>query len=400
LTMGDSIAWLLNIRGGDVDGTPIPFSYGVIHTQGDMDLFIEPQKVSLDVSSFLGPNVTVHPLDHIIPFLRKFDQVGFDPKTTPEAIVEALNKGIEANDPCLLPRACKNTTEQEGARQCHVVDGVALTKFLYFLYHHHYEDGFDEAQAVIKLRSLRAIGKHYQGDSFETISATGPHSAWCHYHTKEHTNTSVKKGDLYLVDSGGQYLNGTTDVTRTIVIGGHGTPEQKDHYTRVLKGYIALDTIKFPKGTSGVHLDVLVRQYLWEVGLNFPHATGHGVGSYLSVHEGPQCITPRLVEAPLMPGMILSNEPGVYREGHYGIRLENLVLVRECPDLPGFLEFENLTWAPFDMNLIDMGMLSLKEKQWLKDYHKRLIRVLGDGLSFEEKEWVEHSFSVNEDKLI
>jgi len=389
LTAGDSLAWLLNIRGGDVDRTPIPFCYGVIHQTGCVDFFIDPKKVSFAVRDFLGADITLHPLENLESFLKTLKRVGFDVRTAPFAIVDVLKESVSGKDPCLLPRACKNAVEQEGARQCHIVDGMALTKFLYFLQHHPYDDGFDEAQAVLKLQSFRTGGKHYQGDSFETISATGPHSAWCHYHTKPHTNRSLKKGEMYLVDSGGQYLNGTTDVTRTIILGGKATPQQKNHYTRVLKGYIALATIKFPKGTSGSHLDILVRQYLWEEGLDFCHATGHGVGSYLSVHEGPQCITPRLVEAPLMPGMILSNEPGYYLEGAYGIRSENLMLVQECKGLKGFLEFETLTWAPFDPNLIDFDQLSLKEKQWLKAYHADVLRLLSPSLSEKEREWVE-----------
>jgi Xaa-Pro aminopeptidase len=389
LTTGDSLAWLLNIRGGDVDRTPIPFCYGVIHRTGLVDFFVDPQKVSSTMKDFLGADIVLHPLEDLASFLRTLKRVGFDARTTPVAIFDVLQEGIAGKDPCLLPKACKNDVEQEGARQCHIVDGIALTKFLYFLYHHTYDDGFDEAQAVLKLQSFRALGKHYQGDSFETISAAGPHSAWCHYHTKPHTNIPLKKGDMYLVDSGGQYLNGTTDVTRTIILGGKATEQQKNHYTRVLKGHIALATIKFPKGTSGVRLDVLARQYLWEEGLDFPHGTGHGVGSYLSVHEGPQGITPRRVDAPLMPGMILSNEPGYYLEGDYGIRSENLMLVQECKDLKGFLEFENLTWAPFDPNLVDFDQLSLKEKQWLRVYHENVLKLLSPDLSEEERKWVE-----------
>jgi len=394
LTTGDSLAWLLNIRGGDVSHTPIPFAHSVLHKTGAVDLFIDLKKVSEPVKAFLGVDVTLHSLEDLANILKNLNRVGFDPQSTPLAMVEMLKEGIIAKDPCLLPRACKNAVEQEGARQCHLVDGVALTKFLYFLHRHSYDDGLDEMQAVGKLESCRAAGQYYQGNSFETISAAGPHSAWCHYHTKDHTNIPLQKGDIYLVDSGGQYLNGTTDVTRTVILGGVATPEQKNHYTRVLKGHIAVSTVKFPKGTTGTHLDSLARQYLWEVGLDFPHGTGHGVGSYLSVHEGPQGITPRFIDVPLMPGMILSNEPGYYLEGHYGIRLENLILVQECKDFKGFLEFENLTWAPFDINLIDFELLSLKEKKWLQRYHESVLKLVGPSLSKEERQWVEGSVEI------
>ncbi len=394
LTTGDSLAWLLNIRGGDVSHTPIPFAHGVLHKTGAVDLFIDLRKVSEPVKTFLGDDVTIHPLEDLENVLKNLNRVGFDPQSTPLAMMEMLKEGVNEKDPCLLPRACKNAIEQEGARQCHLVDGVALTKFLYFLHQHSYDDGLDEMQAIEKLESYRAAGKYYQSNSFGTISAAGPHSAWCHYHTKDHTNIPLQKGGIYLVDSGGQYLNGTTDVTRTVILGGFATPEQKNHYTRVLKGHIAVSTVKFPKGTTGTHLDSLARQYLWEVGLDFPHGTGHGVGSYLSVHEGPQGITPRFIDVTLMPGMILSNEPGYYLEGHYGIRLENLILVQECKDLKGFLEFENLTWAPFDINLIDFELLSLKEKKWLQDYHESVLKLVGPSLSKEERQWVEGSMEI------
>lgn len=391
-TLGDSIAWLLNLRGGDLASTPIFYSYAVLHANGKVDLFVDTKKIGLEVTEFLGKDVTIHPLETVSSFLEKLEVVGFDPACTPVSLASKLNQGKEIKDPTLLPKACKNPVEQEGARQCHIVDGIALTKFLYFLHNRSLGDGLDEQGSALKLRSLRDGGEHYQGDSFETISAAGPNGALCHYCVNDKTNRPLKSGELYLVDSGGQYLTGTTDVTRTVLVGGSATEKMKEHYTRVLKGHIAIACAVFPKGTTGTQLDMLARQALWEVGLDFPHSTGHGVGSYLSVHEGPQGITPRNSTTPLMLGMILSNEPGYYLAGHYGIRLENLILVQECEDRSGFLKFENLTWAPFDGRLIDPALLSDQEREWLRWYHAKLIEKLSHGLSEEEKVFCRNSW--------
>lgn len=390
LTLGDSIAWVLNIRGGDLDHTPLAYCYGILEEDGFFHLFIDREKVTPDVHDFLGEEVKLHSLEHIESFIKGLDSLGFDPRHTPVALESAMKgMGHIMGDPTLLPKACKNATEQDGARHCHRVDGIAMTRFLHFLSTRPLSDGLDEQKASKILRTLREDKTHYQGDSFSTISAAGPNAALCHYHANDQTNRPLKSGELYLVDSGGQYLNGTTDVTRTVLVGGVATDSMKGHYTRVLKGHIALATARFPKGTTGTQLDGFARRSLWDVGLDFSHSTGHGVGSYLSVHEGPQAITPRLSSTPLKPGMILSNEPGYYLEGHYGIRLENLILVKESDAYAGFLEFENLTWVPFDKRLIQPSLLNEKEVAWLEWYHEMLIDKIGPGLSAQEKEWLQ-----------
>lgn len=385
LTKGDSIAWLLNVRGGDVSHTPLPFAYAILHKTGCVDLFVDQKKVSPAVQRFLDADVTVYGLDDVTERLDSLAKVGVDPACTPVALV--TKHVVDGEDPTLLARACKNDVEQEGMRHCHVLDGLALTKFLHFL-EHHQTGSIDEQEASTILASFREGGEHYQGPSFETISAAGPNGATCHYRTTDKTNRMLEEGALYLVDSGGQYLNGTTDVTRTVLIGKKATDKQREHYTRVLKGHIAITSIRFPKGTTGPHLDVLARQSLWEVGLDYAHGTGHGVGSYLCVHEGPQGISPRSRPVPLMPGMVLSNEPGYYLEGEYGIRLENLVMVVESKEYEGFLEFENLTWAPFDQRLIDGSLLTDKEKAWLREYRETLCEKIGLSLDEGIRSWL------------
>ena len=387
ITKGDRLSWLLNIRGQDVPNTPIPFAYACLHATGIVDFFTDAPNAEEVVDS---ATVNVYPLAHVTSYLEEGGDcvVGFDPHATPYALSRLLKKGVAAQDPTLLPRACKNPTEQEGARECHQTDGVAVTKFLYALEQRALAEQWDERYAMKVLAELRGEGKDYRGQSFETISATGAHSAWCHYHAHPHTNQPLEQGEIYLVDSGGQYLSGTTDVTRTVILGGEATEEQRTHSTLVLKGHIALSRMRFPKGTTGAQLDVLARQYLWDQGLDFAHGTGHGVGSYLGVHEGPQGISPRSISTPLMPGMILSNEPGYYREGHYGIRHENLVLVVESESYPGFLEFENLTWAPFDPNLVAVDLLTPEEKKWLHDYHQEVFAQVASILTTDESAWL------------
>jgi Xaa-Pro aminopeptidase len=391
LTTGDSISWLLNIRGGDIQDTPVPFSYAFLQNDASVDFFVDKKKISASVADFLGSSVRIHPLDAIEDFFTNMENIGLDPSVTPKAMVEKLGEGawIPMDDPCRLPKACKNETEQQGAIDCHKVDGLAVTKFLYWV---EQQEALTEIEASEKLASFRATGLHYKGPSFETISAVGPNGMLCHYRPKNKSR-SFQKGDIYLVDSGGQYLNGTTDITRTVIWKGTPTKLQKLHYTLVLKGHIALATARFPKGTTGVQLDVLARQYLWQHGLDYSHGTGHGVGSYLSVHEAPPSISPRAGNTPLCAGMVISNEPGYYLKDHYGIRLENLVLVKESKDLTDFLEFETITLAPFDRRLMDETMLSDAEKTWLKSYHQRILDTFKDTLTEEEQAWVfEHSF--------
>ncbi|MBM3610903.1 MAG: aminopeptidase P family protein [Alphaproteobacteria bacterium] len=386
-TTGDTICWLLNIRGGDIFETPVPLSYAFFHADESVDFFVDLGKISSSVRDFLGEDVRLHSLDRMNEFFPYLKIVGFDPKTTPVALVEKLQQEsrVAIDDPCLMPKACKNSVEQKGAIDCHKIDGLAVTKFLYWI---DQQDHLEEIEASLKLGSFRTGGLHYKGPSFETISAVGPNGALCHYRPKAGQSRTFEKGDLYLIDSGGQYLNGTTDVTRTVVWKGTPTQTQKNHYTLVLKGHIALAMARFPKGTTGLQLDSLARQYLWSQGLNYAHGTGHGVGSYLSVHESPPSISPRAASIPLSPGMILSNEPGYYLEGHYGIRLENLMLVKDSKEFPGFLEFETLTLAPFDGRVIDDSLLSENEKVWVKEYHKKIMTIFEQQLTQPEQHWL------------
>ncbi|MFN9542278.1 MAG: M24 family metallopeptidase, partial [Alphaproteobacteria bacterium] len=276
-----------------------------------------------------------------------------------------------ANDPVLLPKACKNATELAGTRRAHERDGIALSKFLAWLAAEAPKGGVDEIEACRVLENFRLETGILKDLSFGSISGAGPNAALPHYRVTSKSNRKLRSGEIYLVDSGGQYLDGTTDVTRTIVVG-TPTAEMKDRFTRVLKGHIALARARFPEGTTGVQLDTLARMSLWEGGYDYDHGTGHGVGAYLSVHEGPQNISKKQVNVPLRPGMIISNEPGYYKVGHYGIRIENLIVVTEPKDVGGerrMMEFETITLAPIDLNLVEPGMLSDAERKWLNDYH-------------------------------
>jgi Xaa-Pro aminopeptidase len=298
---------------------------------------------------------------------------------------------LTGDDPVLLPRACKNAVELEGMRRAHRRDGVAEVRFLCWL------DAevaagrlHDEATLADRLYAFRAVGEHFRGGSFDTISAAGPNAAMCHYNHKDNEPGRLEPDSVYLVDSGGQYLDGTTDITRTVAIGDPG-PEVRHMFTLVLKGHIALDRIRFPAGTTGTHLDAIARQFLWREGFDYDHGTGHGVGAFLSVHEAPQ----RIAKAPngvaLRPGMVLSNEPGYYRDGAFGIRCENLVVVRECADPSQetpMLEFEAITLAPFDRRLLDPSLLSEAERAWVDGYHRRVWSELEPLLEGAERDWL------------
>ena len=379
-----SLAWLFNIRGKDVPHTPFILCFGLLEKSGKAHLFLDSSRVSESVEEHLGADVEIHPEDRMEDILKSFTKktLRVAPQQTPEALRIILEKAevklSPAPDPCLVPKACKNRAEIAGARQAHLYDGVALAQFLAWLSEASSGGGpmrIDEMGAARKLESFRRQSGLLMDISFDTISGVGPHSAIVHYRVNQKTNRQFKNHDLYLVDSGGQYREGTTDVTRTIAVG--APPEEaRERFTRVLKGHIGLARAFFPQGTTGAQLDVLARQHLWEAGLDFDHGTGHGVGSYLSVHEGPQGISPR-ASAPLRAGMILSNEPGYYKEGAWGIRIESLVLVRAAPwkaGRRGMLFFETLTLAPIDPSLILLTLLSREEKEWLNRYHKN-VRV-------------------------
>lgn len=382
LTDAASVCWLLNIRGSDVPHVPLVLSYALVTRGGKVRVYTEPREIDEAMQRWLGEAVTVVPLSEIREDLRgqvKHQTVQCDPAEAPSWFFLTLkNCGaevVEKTNPCLLPKACKNETELEGMRRAHVRDGVALTRFLRWLDQEVASGSVTELSAVARLEQFRKEQEHFSEPSFDTISGFGPDGAIVHYRVSEETDRKIEGNGLYLVDSGGQYLDGTTDVTRTVAIG-EPTEEQKEAFTRVLKGHIALARARFPKGTTGVQLDALARYHLWQEQMDYDHGTGHGVGSYLSVHEGPQRISKRGGDVALQPGMILSNEPGYYRAGEYGIRIENLVVVRECDGRPGWMEFETLTKAPIDMRLVVEEMLTTEEQEWLQAYQSGISEAV------------------------
>lgn len=380
LTTCDSIAWLLNIRGNDVPHTPLVQSICLLRRDSTYILFVDLRKVNADIlKSLQNDGGQLIDISQILPYLQKITGAcQIDPQTLPMILLQTLNQsGIEIvrePDPCLLPKAIKNGLELKGAREAHIQDGLALHRFFEWLDKQPLQGETTELSAAEKLHEFRKEGHLFQDLSFDTISGFAAHGAVIHYGVTPKSNIPLRRDGIYLLDSGGQYLTGTTDVTRTIALGAP-TAEQKDRYTRVLKGHIALAQAVFPEGTTGAQLDVLARQFLWEVGCDYDHGTGHGVGSYLSVHEGPQGISKRPSDVPLKPGMILSNEPGYYKEGEYGIRIENLMTVVVVPEFPGFYGFETLTLAPLDLKLIDDNLLTDQERAWVEKYHEQILRI-------------------------
>ena len=391
LTLPDSIAWLLNIRGSDVPRNPVPHAFAILHEDGRVDLFARPGKADrIEVDG-----VTVLPWDGFEAALMQLSgPVRVDPSSAPQAIADLLDEaGVErsdGSDPVLLPKACKNETEIAGTREAHLRDGAAMVRFLAWL------DASDltaltEIDIATRLERFRRNTNALQDIAFEAIVSTGPNGAINHYRVNEDTNRPLKPGELLLVDSGGQYLDGTTDITRTIPVGEVGD-EEKRAFTLVLKGMVTLSRLRFPRGVAGQHIDALARAPLWMAGLDFDHGTGHGVGHYLSVHEGPQRIS-RLSDVPLEPGMIVSNEPGYYREGAFGIRIENLIVVREAPPLEGaddraWFDFETLTFVPIDRRLIVAEMLTAEERAWIDAYHAEVAAKIGPRVDGEAAEWL------------
>ena len=398
LTALDSIAWLFNIRSDDVLNTPVSLAFATIHSDATATLYIDPIKVDNVLREHLGNGVEVREKSTFIDGLKGLGVEGktvlVDPATASSAIFSALSgagaKIVKDMDPCALPKSRKNKTEQEGAKTAHVRDGGAICTFLHWLSIEAPKGGLDELSAAAKLQSIREKGDIFQDLSFRTISAAGPNGAICHYSVSEETNRPIENNSIYLVDSGGQYFDGTTDITRTIAVGAP-TPEQKDRFTRVLKGHIALATAIFPKGTTGSQLDALARKPLWDVGLDYDHGTGHGVGSYLAVHEGPGRIanTPNTIA--LEEGMIFSDEPGYYKAGEYGIRIENLVLVSKVKTSGDrdMLGFNTLTLAPIDHNLIETSLLTADELAWLNAYHARVNAEISPLVDAETKAWLQ-----------
>ncbi|WP_300389859.1 aminopeptidase P family protein [Henriciella sp.] len=397
ITSPASVAWAFNIRGGDVACSPLPLSRAILKDDGSADLFLDPQKSSDALREHLGNQVRLRPMEDLEPALGelKGKTVSLDPALASAWFFRELEAaGAEITrkrDPVLLPKACKNDTEIAGTEAAHVRDGAALTRFLHWLATEAQSGTVTEIDAALKLESFREDLGDLNDLSFETISGAGPHGALPHYRVSSASNLKLERGTLYLVDSGGQYLDGTTDVTRTVPIG-EPSADMKRHYTLVLKGHIALADVRFPEGTTGTHLDTLARHPLWQAGLDYDHGTGHGVGVYLGVHEGPQRIAKPWNSVPLSPGMIVSNEPGFYREGQYGIRIENLQYVTPPESIPGgerkMLGFRNLTWAPLSRDLIDLDLLSPAEHEWVNCYHAEVLEKIGPLVDGEAGDWL------------
>ncbi len=399
----DSVAWLLNVRGADVARTPVALSFVVAHADGTAELFMAPEKVTPELRLHLGNAVRIAPREAFVPALASLagKQVAVDPERSVAAVFAALDgagaKVVRTMDPTVLAKACKNPVEQAGQRAAQARDGAAVARFLHWLGETAPTGTVTEISAAEQLHQFRRDGGDLRDLSFDTISGAGPNGAVVHYRVSEQSNRRLEPGSIYLVDSGGQYLDGTTDITRTVWIGpGTPPPEVKDRFTRVLKGHIALARATFPQGTAASQLDTLARQYLWAAGLDYAHGTGHGVGSFLSVHEGPQ----RIAKAgggqagtgqELLAGMILSNEPGYYKTGAYGIRIENLVLVvrRAITGAEGdYLGFETLTHVPIARELVDTGLLTRDDVAWWNAYHAQVLGVLAPQLEGDALAWL------------
>jgi Xaa-Pro aminopeptidase len=394
-----ALAWLFNLRGSDVPFTPLALGFAILCENGRATLFMDNRKLTQAARAHLGPGVAVRAPG---AFGAALDALGKNERPVLlsrdgcaqwiRARISTAGAKIElGDDPVALPRARKTAAEIAGARAAHRRDGVALSRFLCWLDQEGSRGTETELSAAERLRAFRAEGDLYRGPSFETISAAGPNGAIVHYHARPETDRPLAPDTLYLVDSGAQYRDGTTDVTRTVAIG-QPTAEQRHRFTRVLQGHIALATAVFPHDTTGTHLDILTRRALWRDGLDFDHGAGHGVGSHLGVHEGPQRIARRPSSVALEPGMILSNEPGYYKVGAYGIRIENLVLVTTAAAPEGaeiaLLGFETLTLAPIDRRLIDTGVLSPEERAWVDTYHARVRDEIGPLLDHETLAWL------------
>ncbi len=389
----NATAWLLNIRGNDVPHTPVALCRSVLQADGTAVAFFAGHEISDELKLHLGDEVEISQESEFGDYLRQLgaqeQSVLINKTVCPSFVYQALAESgatlREGDDPLILFRAIKNDVEIEGARQAHIRDGVAMVKFLHWL-QENWANDMSEIDAVKRLEAFRAEDDAMQDISFDTISGSGPNGAIIHYRVSEASNRQLENGDLLLVDSGAQYLDGTTDITRTIALGDQSA-ERKDRFTRVLQGHIALAAVQFPADTSGYQLDILARQPLWNAGLDYAHGTGHGVGTFLGVHEGPQSVAKRAATAPLRAGMILSNEPGFYVEGDYGIRVENLVVVRESAT-KGMLEFETITMAPIDTSLIDVSLMNEAQRDWLDSYHQRVWDNLSLHLSAADAMWL------------
>lgn len=394
----DSIAWLFNIRGADVEFSPLTYAYALLFTDGKAQLFIDAAKITPEVKAHLGADVTLAPYDGLDGALTALDKsvavIGLDRDTGSRWAYDRLAAGRKVKvvaDPCTALKARKHPVELQGVRDAHVRDGAALSRFLAWLSKEALKGELTEVTAADRLEAFRAESNTFRGPSFATIAGAAGNGAIVHYRANPKTAARIHPDMVMLLDSGGQYLDGTTDVTRTFAIG-RATAEQKHRFTLVLKGHIALAMARFVKGTTGSQLDALARHALWQEGLDYDHGTGHGVGTFLGVHEGPQRISKVGNTVALEPGMVISNEPGYYKTGEYGIRIENLVAVREAEKRAGaektLLEFETLTLAPIDLNMVEPELLSAPEKIWLNDYHARVRETLSPLVDSETKSWL------------
>jgi Xaa-Pro aminopeptidase len=400
ITLCDSVCWLFNIRGKDVPHTPFVVAFAIVHADGSAELFLDEEKRGPGLDTHLGDGVHLKPASDFVAALDglKGKYVLVDPATAASAIFDRLDhagaKLIRAADPCQLPKACKNPLEIEGTRKAHIRDGAALSRFLCWFAREAPNGALTEIAAAEALEGFRRATNYLSDLSFDSISGAGANGAIVHYRVTRSTNRVIANNEMFLIDSGAQYPDGTTDVTRTVIVG-KPTVDMKDRFTRVLKGHIALATVRFPEGTIGMQLDSFARRPLWEAGLDYDHGTGHGVGSYLAVHEGPQNISKRPVSQALLPGMICSNEPGYYKTGEYGIRIENLVVVSEPKPVPDgerpMMSFETITLAPIDLNLVEPGLLTDGERLWLNAYHARVFETLRPLLDEETGAWLERA---------
>ncbi|WP_171122541.1 MULTISPECIES: aminopeptidase P family protein [unclassified Ruegeria] len=390
ITLPDSIMWLLNIRGSDIGYNPVAHGFAILHADGLVDLFMAKEKLVIP----LGDRVNIHEPNAFLDSLAALDgKVQVDLGTLPQAVADILSdRMIDGGDPCALPKACKNLAEIAGSAEAHLRDAVAVVETLCWL-DAQTPGTVTETQVVTRLEENRRRDNALQDISFDTIAGTGPNGAIMHYRVTEETDSLLKDGHILVLDSGGQYLDGTTDITRTIAVGEVGE-EEKTCFTRVLKGMINMSMLRWPVGLAGRDVECIARAPLWAAGQDFNHGVGHGVGAYLSVHEGPQRLS-RVSSVPLQPGMILSNEPGYYREGAFGIRIENLVAVQEAPAPPGgdaeraMLNWRTLTFVPIDQRLIVVEMLTTDERDWLNAYHRDVAEKIRPRLGAEAQLWLD-----------
>ncbi|MCG6451463.1 aminopeptidase P family protein [Vibrio parahaemolyticus] len=397
ITALDSICWLLNVRGLDVSRLPVLLSHAILHADSSVEYFLDPARLPAEFAAHVGTGVTVHHPEALQSRLEAMSgkKVLLDPAISNAWFKLVLqNAGasvIAAADPCLMPKAAKNEIEIAGMKACHIRDGVAMSKFLCWLDAEVAAGNLhDEATLADRLEAFRKEDPTLMDLSFDTISAAGGNAAMCHYnHENQPEPGKLELNTLYLVDSGGQYLDGTTDITRTIAIG-QPSAEMIKQFTLALKGHIGVARARFPKGTRGYQIDTLARQHLWAEGYDYDHGTGHGVGHFLSVHEGPASISKKQIDVPLTEGMVLSNEPGYYRADAFGIRIENLELVVETPTNGDFpvLSFESLTRCPIDKRNINVDMLTRPELAWLNDYHQKVWEQISPLVEGEVKEWL------------